>query len=199
VSAIAEKDRPAVDRREDDDEPWPPPGVKELTLDDLLETMVQQAEEDLQRNSIDGLEILIERLRELSLPPEQWQPREDVRRQVNEFMNRHFRRVGGKLVFKHPRGQLSSARRNWARFRANPNHIAAVLVRAEKEADRWHGRSGKPKQRLKRIVDKINARPVFRDYPPEKQASTDNVRELLRRGRGKRPRNPYEDEDNPPD
>jgi hypothetical protein len=223
--SIVEKDRPTVEDERDahdgrawDMESWPPPPELELTLDDMLETIVQQAEEDLQRNCIDGLEILIEWLpRTKTLPPEQWQPREDLRRQINEFMDRHFRRVGNKLVFKHPRHRLSSARDDWARFQANPNHIAAAKVRAENDADRRHGLPGKYKgkrrERLQRIVDKINAFPRFRYdpdvrfsrmllsdyYPPENQASVEKVEYFLKYGRGKRPRDPYHDEDNPSD
>lgn len=169
-----------------------------MTLDNMLPVYVEAAKKGLRLNSVDELENLIDFLQGLkAIQPERWSPRDD-QRQVNAFMRRHFKRIGDRLQLKRPAHRMRSTRQDWARFCCDPNRIAAELVRAKIAADRRHRRPGKPKQRLQRVVDEINAHPAFRDLPAEKKASAEKVTDLVRRVRGKRPVSRYDDDPNGP-
>jgi hypothetical protein len=159
--------------------------VEELTVQEVLLAVLDLAEAGLQRGSIDELERLIEWLR--FVPWQQWPP------EVVEFVRHQFKRVGGKLRFKRPRGRMHSTRLDQWRFCQDPNRIAAVNY----IAGRRHHRSGKLKEQLQRAIDEVNAHPAFRARTdPKEKASIEVVRELLRRGRGKRPAGRFDDDPN---
>src|SRR5262245_39106600 len=110
-SAIAEKARPAVSERGS----FCRLPAMEVTLDDMLRLWLEDAEKDLRRNSIDGVRTLALQIRNLQEVP-QWKPREDVRRKLDAFLRRHFKRVGSRWVFERPAHRMKDTRRDWARF-----------------------------------------------------------------------------------
>ena len=65
-------------------------GVKELTIEEMLLSVLRSAEEDLRRNCIDGVEHLIDwchYCRPEHIPPE-----------VVEFFHRHFKPVSRRML-----------------------------------------------------------------------------------------------------
>jgi hypothetical protein len=164
------------------DEPWGA-GAKELTLEDFLLTGLEIAKKDLARNCADGLLHLIEDCRYM---PEN--AAKHVPREVVAFV-RSFFKPGrdGRLYFKQPRG-MASYDRTFLRWQNNPNRVAASLC------EDMRGDGNKPRERLRLAVEYVNAQPYYLEIG--KKADPDKVRELLRRGRGKRPVDPWENPEN---
>jgi hypothetical protein len=181
-------------------------GLKEFTLEDLLLLDLRAAEEDLRRNCIDGVEDLIQRIRNLApwhIPP-----------QVREFLRRHSApareatqldplfdhpgpiKVWPRLVpraecmsppvllrFKLPRGRMRSTRYNWWRWANDPDRVAADL---------YTRLTGKPKERLREAIEIVNAQ----QHSGERKADPRKVRQLLHRNRHRPPFNRYDDDPN---
>jgi hypothetical protein len=155
-------------------------GVKELTIEEFLLAMLRRAEEDLRRNCVDGLVDLVEYCRHIPQKHAEHVPPEVV-----AFLRLFFKPGrDGRLRFKQPLG-MASFRRRFLRWQRDPNYVAAAL---------YAGAKGKPRERLRHVVETVNAQPYYLKIG--KKADPVKVGDLLRHGRGGLPVGPWEDPEN---
>jgi hypothetical protein len=178
------------------------PGVKEFTIQDMMLGLLRLAKAGLRRNSVDELERLIEYC--IQIPREQWPP--EVARFVDRRMlpRNKMRAKVSRLVdwFKRPPFRMRSRRADLGRFYSSQNHIAAHL--ASLYIAKWRRSPGKSKRQgpykvqladgrkitthdaaVRRAVDEVNS--SLRHAGSSQQARVDTVKELVRRGRTRRP------------
>jgi hypothetical protein len=146
-----------------------------LTVQDRMLAALDIARRDLERNCIDGLHRLVKDC--WTFPQDQWPP------EVVEFVRYNFvRGRKGHYRFKRKRGRMISYRTSFLMWQRDPNRVAAW---------RYMGLKGKPRERLARAIETVNAWPNFGD----RKAEPGVVRKLVRRGlkRYWRPVDPFED------
>jgi hypothetical protein len=196
---VVERDHPACEDKRGarlrDDEPWPPPGVKEYTIQEHLLAVLDIAKADLRRRRIDGLENLIEYCNHV--PHELWPP------ELVQFVLRRFKRTpDNRGHFKRPPHRLKSRRQDWWHFSRDPNRVAAHF--AALYIAKLRRKSGKPKRygpykvqradgskdgivlsAVRRAVNEINAHPAY--ARGVQRARVEAVKALVRHGRTKFP------------
>jgi hypothetical protein len=171
----------------------------ELTVAEFMLACLQRAQAGLRRKSIDELEDLLAYC--VKIPRELWPP--EVARFVDGRMlpRNKMRAKVRRLVdwTKLPRGRMRSSRADRARFYRNPNRVAAHLAsiylaerfsRLGKSRKRGRPRKGESPEGMYKVAA-LEAAAVMirrlRHIDRRKYVNVDIIKELLKRGRTRRP------------
>jgi len=164
--------------------------LEEIRIEDMLLVALRDAMNGLRRNSIDEVDELFDWIKCIDnkdLPPE-----------VARFVDR----------FKRPRGRMRSRQADIDRFWSDPNRVAAMLAADYAKELRQSGRykiilsdgskTTVSAEAVRRAVETINLLPAG-FFPRRARAHRGAVMSLFLRRRVTPPRDPLDDDPNPPD